>query len=428
MPEKKANIDLRSDEIQDILGRVPTLFTRYGSFFILLAISFVILVSAIVKYPDLVIGRVEISSSNPPIPLYAKVAGNIESITPDGLEVKKGDLIGVLQNSADEAELFIIEALLDSLLVHPENMDSLAFPENANLGRLQSIYYSFLTSLDNYKFFLSQDLGGTSIAHIKQQVAQLQNINLGLNAQLFNCNKELNLLLKSFNSDLELLAKGIISQREADKSEANYIQKKSNCESLQIQISNNQLRIQELKMQIFSFSSKDQEGGQSKYSEMLETANELKSEIKLWKDQFLIIAPVDGIVALNEIWSEQQYLNANQEVLSLVQRNDSLKVIAQIEAKDVAKVKLNQKVNIRLDAYYYLEYGLVQGEVKSIAPVPRNGQYQVEISLNKELYTTYNKKLQFSQGMLGSAEIMSEQRTVLSRIFDQFRYLLTKKY
>lgn len=428
MSEKQENIDLRSDEIQEILGRVPTLFTRYGSFFILLAISFVILVAAIVKYPDLVIGSLEISSSNPPIPLYTKAAGNIESIADNGQAVKKGDLIGVLQNSANEDEIFLIEGLLDSLLLHPENMDSLKFPNNANLGRLQSMYFGFISSLDDYKFFLNQDVGGASIAHINQQVAQLQNINLGLNAQLLNCNKELNLLLKSFNSDLELLTKGIISQREADKSEASYIQKKSNCESLQIQLSNNQLRIQELKMEVFSYSSKDLEGGQSKYSELLETANKLKSEIKLWKDQFLLIAPVDGVVSLNEIWSEQQYLNANQEVLSLIQVNDSLKVIAQINAKDIAKVKLGQKVNIRLDAYYYLEFGLVQGKVKSISAVPRNDQYQVEISLINELITTYNKELSFNQGLQGSVEILSEQRTILSRIFDQFRYLITKKY
>ena len=54
MENKLKNINLRSEEIQDILGTPPSWLTRFGSLFILLALLTIVIVSAIVEYPDVI--------------------------------------------------------------------------------------------------------------------------------------------------------------------------------------------------------------------------------------------------------------------------------------------------------------------------------------------------------------------------------------
>lgn len=429
MKQEAQNINLRSEEIQEILGRVPHWITRYGSLFILFSLIMLVLIAGIVKYPDLVKGNVVLHASQPPVSLFAKQAGNLQEVNVSNNQfVKAGEVLAILENAANTQQVFSLEQKIDSFIQFPDSMNQIQFPENTQLGIIQASYANFFTSLEDYKLFESQNEGAGSIAHLEAQIAQLNNINAGLQKQSKNCSEEIKLLNNKYSADSDLFSKGIISKRELDESQAGYMQKKSNCESLNIQISNNQLKIQELKMQMFGFNIDDQQNVQSKYSLIRESANKLINEIKLWKESYLFIAPVDGQISLNQVWSKQQYVEANQELLTVVQVNNSIKVLAQIPTADIAKVALNQNATIRLEAYNFMEYGVIQGTISSIASLPRNNEYQVEITLMNGLTTTLNKELNFTQGMLGSVEIVSQKRSFLSRILDKFKYLLSKKY
>lgn len=426
MENKLKNINLRSEEIQDILGTPPGWLTRFGSLFILLALLTIVIVSAIVEYPDVIKTTVEISSSNPPISLFAKQAGNIEELAvSNNDDVLEGEILGILQNGANEKEVFLIEVKLDSFINYFNAEDTIVFPENVELGRIQESYANFLRSYEDYAFYDSQNTITSSISYIKNQINELNNITTGLKKQSQHCSEELELLNKKYFTDLELASKGFISQRVVDESMAVFTQKKSMCENLNIQVSNNQLKIQELEMQIFNFSSGDIEDIQSKSMLVKENASKLANDINLWKEQYLIISPVDGFVSLNQVWSNNQYLEVETEILSIVQIDNNLKVFAKVASKDIAKVKVGQQANIRLEAYYYMEYGLVQGTVNYISAVPRGNFYQVDITLNNGLTTTYDKELTFSQGMLGIAEIVSNKRTFIERILDKFKYLFS---
>ena len=74
--DKKAaeNIEIRSDEIRDILGQVPLWIVRYGTLLILLI--FVILVSgaALLKFPDVLHSRIKLTTEVPPAEITANVA------------------------------------------------------------------------------------------------------------------------------------------------------------------------------------------------------------------------------------------------------------------------------------------------------------------------------------------------------------------
>jgi HlyD family secretion protein len=93
-----------------------------------------------------------------------------------------------------------------------------------------------------------------------------------------------------------------------------------------------------------------------------------------------------------------------------------------LPAIGAGKVKEGHKVIIHFDNYPYLEYGTVSGTVSSISLVPNNELYSAEINLDSaRLITNYNVNLNFQQNMPGNAEIITNSRSLLSRILDPFR-------
>jgi cobalamin biosynthesis protein CobD/CbiB len=79
MPSSKA-IELRSEEVQEILTRVPHWMIRWGSVVVLLILVSLFFVSWLVKYPDVISTPIVITTTIPPEKLVAKVTGKIEVI------------------------------------------------------------------------------------------------------------------------------------------------------------------------------------------------------------------------------------------------------------------------------------------------------------------------------------------------------------
>lgn len=90
------------------------------------------------------------------------------------------------------------------------------------------------------------------------------------------------------------------------------------------------------------------------------------------------------------------------------------------------KVKVGQSVNIKVDNYPYLEYGMLYGKIESISLVATDNNYSVEVSLPKGLVSNYGKKLEFSQEMKRSAEIITEDLRLIERFLSPIRALVTK--
>jgi HlyD family secretion protein len=90
------------------------------------------------------------------------------------------------------------------------------------------------------------------------------------------------------------------------------------------------------------------------------------------------------------------------------------------------KVKKGLLVNIKLSGYPYLEYGMVRGIVKSKSLVPASDAYVIEIELPEGLTTLYGTKLDFTQNMQGTAEIITENIRLLQKIVNPFRSMISK--
>jgi HlyD family secretion protein len=108
---------------------------------------------------------------------------------------------------------------------------------------------------------------------------------------------------------------------------------------------------------------------------------------------------------------------------------ETSKIIGKIKLAfaGAGKVELDQSVNIKFTNYPYMEYGMVKGIIKNISSVPSQNYYIVNIDLPDGLLTNYKKLLNFSQGMSGTAEIITKDKRLLERIIDPIKSILKNR-
>ena len=104
MPEelKERAIEIRSEEIDEILGKTPTWILRRGVVLLLVIILALITGSWIFKYPDIISAPIVITTNNPPSPVIARSSGRItEFYVIDKQSVTSGQYLAILENTSD---------------------------------------------------------------------------------------------------------------------------------------------------------------------------------------------------------------------------------------------------------------------------------------------------------------------------------------
>jgi HlyD family secretion protein len=208
---------------------------------------------------------------------------------------------------------------------------------------------------------------------------------------------------------------------EFEKSQSQWLTKRRELEALRSGTSQYNLRVQQMQAQILDLQQVQSDGKSQKLLDFQAEVEKLVGEITIWKQTYLMEAPVGGEIALTKAWSEQMQVEEGTEVLTIVPKDGAGSMVAKavLTGNRSGKVKDQMPVNIRLDGYPYQEFGVLNGTVQRIAPVPSEQGYEVEIALPADLVTSYGKLIPFRQEMQGTARIITEKRSLLQRVLDK---------
>lgn len=161
----------------------------------------------------------------------------------------------------------------------------------------------------------------------------------------------------------------------------------------------------------------------------LQTAyNELLVSINDWELTCLFISPASGILSYNHIWQKNQNVGSGDKVFSIVAK-DPGNIIGKIKlpAGGSGKVMAGQRVNISVTGYPYMEFGFLTGKVTIVSLLAdEESAYTVTVSLPQDLCTSYGKQLEFKGELTGTAEVMTDERSVTERLLSPLRYLWEK--
>lgn len=128
-------------------------------------------------------------------------------------------------------------------------------------------------------------------------------------------------------------------------------------------------------------------------------------------------------------WNTNQTIKEGDLVFTVIPNQNSESFIAKLRTpvKNSGKIKIGQSVNIKLENYPYTEFGVLNGQIKSISRVPDDQKsYLIDVELPHKLITSYNIEIEFSQEMFASAEIITEDLRLIERFFYQFKQIASR--
>ena len=426
---KSANdIELRSEEMQDILTRPPHFLVRGGITVICSVVMLLVVGSFFFKYPDIIVGESIITTENPPVWLIAKTTGKIKELNcTDKSGVRQGQILAVIENPAISADIYQLKNILaqciltDSLLSFPVELNFSVF----EIGNIQNTYSAFLKAITNFDNFLSFNAIEKEKEALNLQISGHKRYSSTLEKQLRLKQEELEIAQATFDREKQLFRKGIISQSELEAAENVLLNTRQSLQQLQTGIASDQIESAQLAESVSKLDIQYIREKNSLLSDLKTAYSELVSAIENWEQLYVLVSPIDGTVTFSSFWTNNQFVNIGDKVLAVVP-DVPAEIIGRIQTPAVGsgKIKLGQRVNIKIHDFPYLEYGSLQGEVRNISLISNGKNYAVEVKLRQGLKTNVGKTLDFSGELTGTAEIMTDDRSLFSRIFSPLKYML----
>jgi multidrug resistance efflux pump len=413
-------IELRSEEVQEVLGSTPNWILKRGIILLGLIVIVLITGSWLFKYPEIISSPLVLTTTTPPAGIVAKTSGKIVELkVTDQQQVKKGDCLAIIENPASYDDVVYLDKEIKNILINVGSGKIYDLNrKDLKLGTIQSDFASLLLNLENYNKFIELNYYPRKIESVKKLIA-------ANNAHFQNVLKQKEIVLKqheldkrTFDREAYLKKQNMISEEESDKAKGQLLQSDMSIENMQSTLENLKIQILQMEGNLVDVEQQYLEKKSDLLSQLNAKANQLQNEILSWRMTYLLSSPLDGKITFSNYWCINQNVTAGQVVFSVVPKiRSELIGKAQLPVERSGKVKIGQRVNIHFVNYPDNEFGMVEGVVKRISLVPTEGKYTVEIRFPKGLLTTYGKKLPLSHEMTANAEIITNDLRLIEQFF-----------
>lgn len=315
---KHKEVELRSEEVQEVMGQIPPWILRYGISVLFLVLLVLLGGSYWFSYPETLRAEMVLTSFQSPVYVKTGAAGKLAEIyVQDKQPVRKGDILAVIDNVACVEDVFLLRERLNEWKQSGgkiEYTDRLVLRKMLELGNIQSTYSAFLSAWQNY------------ISHMQE--ARLSEMDV-------------------FNAIASLM-----------------------------------------------------------------------KAVSEWEATYLLVSPFDGIVSFMQPWDKKQPVSEGETLFVITFPGTPVPLArALLPMQSIGRVEVGQRAIIRLSGFSEEEYGILEGRISFISPVPNEeGQYVLELELPDGLRTSYGKTLPLIEAMQGTADIVIRERSLLERL------------
>lgn len=432
MENRKPEIELRSEDFNEVLSAVPAWIVRWGITMIACVVLMLLVGSAVFKYPDIISSTVSLTGTTPVSAVVARTSGKLQELyVENNQQVQANTLLAVIENPAKTNDIIRLKELVQQA---ESNLDTIALvpSQQLQLGSLQSLYSSFYLSMSEYKQFKELAYHLKKIDLVKARIVQNEAYYTNMLKQKELSAVQTEIVHQQYARDSLLGVKGLISKEAVEESYSRYLQSFLSAENMDRFLENLQIQLAQMNESLYDTEYQYLDQRNTLETKLRSLINQLRAEIDAWEINYALITPVDGEITLTQYWTNNQNVTAGNIVFNIVPSNQG-EIIgkALLPTERSGKVKKGQKVNIRFNNYPDKEFGIVKGTVKNISLIPVvDGQniksYMVDIQLPNGLRTSYNKELPFLPEMEGQADIITEDISLLERFLMPIRKVITE--
>ena len=412
-------VELRSEELHEVMGKIPPWILRCGITVLFCIIIVMFTGSFFFKYPDVITAPVMLTGSTPPASIIAFSSGNLNLLTKDNQDIKAGEYLGVIYNSARTEDILYLKDFLSKLDVEQDSMISM--PEkNLQVGNLQSQYSSFYATLFRYNEYMRLQYYPQKIEMTKERIVQYEKQYQSLLRQQKIVTEQNALTDNNHARSVELYEKGGISGKELDESKSRQLQAQLSEENMLNSINNMQIQMTQMRESLMDMEHQHNEQINDFRTQLRSMVLQIKSDIQSWEMNYVLMSPIDGKITFTRYWVSNQNVRAGDDIFTVIPTSEfHILGKASLPIARSGKVKAGQDVNIRLDNFPDNEFGMLKGVVKNVSLVPANAgesnYYVVEIELANGLKTNYGKDLPQLSNIQGTADIIIEDVSLLEK-------------
>lgn len=420
-----APIERRSEQVQDIIDRMPTGWTSLVSLVLCILIAILTGISFLVSYPDTIDGEVRLTSELAPVRLVAQTSGRLHLLKRPNEALVAGEVVAYIESGVDYSSILYLDSLLDRGIV-----DSLPdFKRGIELGELGLSYGAYVQAYTTWHRLRVSTRYATVREGLSKQIATDKALAQSIRSSLELQGQSIHTAQDLLGRDSILRAKEYISEYEYRQNENSLLSQRSSYLSGEASYLSKQSEIQQTRIQILRSEIEEEETLEEAYNSLLVRYQALANDVRLWRERNLFVSTVDGVLDYLGFWREHVMIASGTEVFSIIPRGGAIIGEAIVPALGVGKIELGMEVNIKLNDYPYDEFGLLKGRVASISGTThklstRQGDidaYRVRISVADGLRTNFGYQLSLGSEAKGQAEIITKPRKLIERLFDNLK-------
>ena len=416
----------RSEEVQDIIERMPTRWCAWVALIVSILMSMLIGLSFLIRYPDTVDGEVSITGANAPLRLVSRSNGRLHLLKEPNQTISQNATIAYIESGASYNDVQLLKAYLER---SPKTL-----PSNLKLGELGGSYNSYLIAVEHWERLMKSDRYKTMRKSIEAQIESNKDVVQQLSNSLGFKEKVLYNLQKAMERDSILASKKVISKSELEQTQNSLLTQGEAEASLRNSQLMKQAEIKTSQIEIARSHIEEDEQLEAAYIDMMAKRNLLQTELRLWEEKYVIKAPTNGKFDYLGFWRENLMVKEGVELFTILPQHGEIMGEAYIPAIGAGKVKVGQLVNVKLNDYPYDEFGLLCGKVVSISPLMNKVQmnnavvetYLVRIAFPQGATTNFDHKLSLNFESKGTAEIVTKPKRLIERLFDNLKAKSTK--
>jgi HlyD family secretion protein len=406
--------------VQEMLGAPPGWALRWGISAVFAAVVLLLAGAWLIRYPDTVTAQVMLTTPQPAIRIVAPRGGKMQRLlVKDGEMVQPGQMLAVLENPAVWEEVQALQHWLEK--------ETLETPvPDLRLGTLQAPAAQLQRNREAYQFFLLRSDWAKRIRSLRNQQEQLVALSAAQGQKLEVLQAERDLAQANFKRNEALAASGNVSQLDKEQAQLAVLRLEREIREVEAERLRNALEAERNNALLITLQQEQQNSAQELKLAYEESKANLKAAVESWQQNNLLRAEIAGRVAFQQPLSAGQYLEEGQLVMTVLPASRARDVAlarGYLPAQNAGRVDTGMQARLFLDAYPEQQYGALKAEVRHIAPIPEQQAYYIELALTAGLQTTYGQELPFSQELSARANIITEDRRLLFRLFDQLRSL-----
>ena len=337
------------------------------------------------------------------VTVYPPQAGILTTLNvSEGMNVEEsGELFRILIDQRMEGGEYVGLKLLDQL-------------------NTQELYLKRRLTYEQERASTALESNENRINRLKREIEQIKGL-------IRTQNEVLNIALNTYRRMQKLFSDNLIAPVELEEYNRRYFEQKQQSESLDIRLDEAISSMEEVTLNVRALEINNKREIADIENQLTELSKQ-RTQLEAQR-QMTVSAPVTGKITAITV-NVGQRIDPSRPLFSIIPQGSDLQANLYIPTRSIGFLEVGQDINIRYEAFPYQKFGTYPGRISQIAKsVIMPGEstsglafqepvYKVVATLESQYVQAYGKELPLSVGMLLSADVVLDKRSLFEWLLE----------